>query len=171
MGKSRKTTKYFHPPQLTNPYFHVIFIVEKERFMNLRKIRGFTLIEILTVICIIIILIGLLQPALRRVREQARVQEARATIGSLEVAINMYYTDTGSYPSETSSWESILVNGAGSYGPYMDNRDYVTATGNFTDPWNRAYIYAQPGTQNPSTFDISSQGPDAGVTTDDIGNW
>lgn len=145
--------------------------------MDLKKIRGFTLIEILTVICIIVILIGLLQPALRTAREQAYKQKAKAMVGSLEVAINMYYTDTGSYPTETTRWESMLVNRTGNYGPYMDNKDYDGT--NFKDPWDKEYNCKRPGRKNTSTFDVWSYGinktnNNTGLGTDtgdDIGNW
>lgn len=133
--------------------------------MYIKKMRGFTLIEILTVICIIVLLIGLLSPTLRRAREQANIQKAKAMISSLEVAVNMYYTDIGSYPAALSD----LINPPSPYSPYMDSKDYVAP--DFLDPWRNAYHYQQPGTHNTSTFDLSSNGPDTSDPVDDITNW
>lgn len=133
--------------------------------MYMEKMRGFTLIEILTVICIIVLLIGLLSPALRKAREQANIQKAKAMISSLEVAVNMYYTDIGSYPAALSD----LMDTTNPRAPYMDNKDYVAP--DFLDPWRNVYNYQQPGTHNTSTFDLSSNGPDTSDPVDDITNW
>lgn len=131
--------------------------------MYLKKMRGFTLIELITVISIIILLVGLLSPVLRKAREQAKVQKARAMVASLEVAINMYYTDLGNYPT---GFTQLIDTGDSNYGPYMDNST------NFIDPWENPYNYQQSGSHNPKTFDVWSNGPDkASGNADDIGNW
>lgn len=115
--------------------------------------RGFTLIELITVIAIIILLVGLLSPVLRKAREQAKEQKARAMIGALEVAVNMYYTDLGKYPAE----QSYLINtGSENYGPYMDNKDFDDAVGKFKDPWGNYYTY----TPKTNGYIISTTTPD-----------
>lgn len=98
--------------------------------------KGFTLIEIITVISIIILLMSLLFPALNKAREQAKEQKARAMISSLEVAVNMYYTDSGKYPDTLGELISPSEEG---YGPYMDDEEYKD--GNFIDPWGNPYQY------------------------------
>lgn len=130
------------------------------RRRQILSLTGFTLIEIVTVITIIIILIGLLSPVINKARQQARIQKAKAMIGSLEVAINMYYTDLGEYPEGLNT----LIDPPEDYGPYMDNKDFEE--GEFKDPWGAAYEYTQPGTHNPRIFDVWSSG-----SGDDIGNW
>lgn len=57
------------------------------------KRRGFTLIELLVVIAIIALLMGILMPALARVREQARQQNCGMRIRQHLLALTMYADD------------------------------------------------------------------------------
>jgi prepilin-type N-terminal cleavage/methylation domain-containing protein len=60
--------------------------------------RAFTLIELLVVIAIIIILAGLLFPALRGAQEQARRTQAKNDLTQIITAVNAFYTEYGKYP-------------------------------------------------------------------------
>ena len=55
--------------------------------------KGFTLIELLVVIAIIAVLMGILMPALRRVKEQARNQACVSHLRSIGLGIVMYLQD------------------------------------------------------------------------------
>ncbi|MCP4454370.1 MAG: type II secretion system protein, partial [Planctomycetes bacterium] len=57
------------------------------------KKKAFTLIELLVVIAIIAVLMGILMPALQRVREQAKRRSCAARVRQHALAIIMYADD------------------------------------------------------------------------------
>lgn len=59
--------------------------------------KGFTLIELLVVIAIIALLLGILMPALQRVRKQARSSACKANMHSWAQIWNMYCQDNDGY--------------------------------------------------------------------------
>src|SRR5262249_31780856 len=63
--------------------------------------RGFTLIELLVVIAIIAILIGLLLPAITKVRRAALNALVRDKLEHLANAMANYFHDHGVFPSDT----------------------------------------------------------------------
>ena len=88
--------------------------------MKQRGRFGFTLLELLVVITIIIILMGLLFPAFRGVQDQAKKAQAKNDLVQLVTALNAFYTEYGQYPCGAQ-------NGG-------DSSDYFTA--NDTDRKN-----------------------------------
>ncbi len=81
-------------------------------------------------------------------------------------ALERFRLDVGRYPSTAEGLAALLQAPAaatGWGGPYLDRLSL--------DPWGRDYHYACPGIRSHRPYDIWSLGPDASLSSDDIGNW
>ncbi|MCG8404586.1 MAG: type II secretion system GspH family protein [Phycisphaerales bacterium] len=67
-----------------------------------KKRNGFTLIELLTVMAIIVLLIGILTPALSSARNQAKKTAVRAQINAMEVGLENFIVDETDYPASNA---------------------------------------------------------------------
>ena len=162
---------------------------------------GFTLLELLVVIGIIMLLAGLLFPALNAAREAAKKTKAKADVKQLDTAWKCVLLDYRSWaladpkPAKGSAQQmsNLAVNylqGGSSKGViYMEfDRASTNANGYFVDPWHNyktptdnthAYmVYLGDGTVTPYGSvtlyrDVAawSLGKDTTSTKDEIVSW
>jgi prepilin-type N-terminal cleavage/methylation domain-containing protein len=70
----------------------------KEGEKMVEKRKGFTIVELLTVMSVIAILIGLLVPAVGMIKEKANQVQQLAQLHSLEAGLELYKAEFGEYP-------------------------------------------------------------------------
>jgi prepilin-type N-terminal cleavage/methylation domain-containing protein len=75
--------------------------------MNGRRRLGFTLLELVLVIAIIVVLVALLLPAFASARKQARMATCTSNLRQLGMAFNMYAADYGTYPNPMQFVKSV----------------------------------------------------------------
>ena len=136
---------------------------------TLSSVAGFTLLEIMLVVSIIILLLGSAIYKMSKQADIAKMVRAKGDIETLKIAVTSYEALGGSLPSTAQGLRALVER------PSSDPRPRMWSQGMDSlpkDPWNNDYYYEQPGKHNPSGYDLYSAGPDkVAGTGDDVGNW
>ncbi|MCY4472188.1 MAG: type II secretion system major pseudopilin GspG [Kistimonas sp.] len=141
---------------------------------RLSRQLGFTLIEIMVVVVILGVLAALVIPNIVSRPDQAKVTVAQADIKAIASAMEIYRLDNGVYPTTEQGLEALVQEPSEEPAPRNWNRDgYLKKVPR--DPWGNPYQYEQPGTRNPTGYDLYSLGADGRVGGEgvnaDINNW
>ena len=159
-----------------------------------RRRRGFTLVELLIVMAILVLLASLVGPRLLGSKKKADIQATQTQIGLFQACLERYALDMNKFPSTEEGLQALVtaptgdemgsmsmdttdMEGAASStgggtaskwdGPYLQKMDIPA------DPWGNPYQYEYPPTHGAGDQpDIWSYGPDGTADTeDDIVSW
>jgi general secretion pathway protein G len=114
---------------------------------------GFTLLEIMVVVCIIGVLVALIAPQMMSRRDIAQVIAAKTEIKSLQQAIRTFKLDNGRLPTSAEGL-SVLVPPPPTDLKNYDPDGYMEQIP--TDPWEHPYVYTTDGRH----FEITCYGRD-----------
>ncbi len=148
------------------------------------KRRGFTLMELLVVLGILVLLMAIVTPKIIGTQAKADIKTTGIQIGALRAALDRYALEMRGYPATEQGLEALVMppaSGSGSAtaglagGPSTSNWDgpYTSSDQLPIDPWGNPYQYEYPPTQGGGKYpDIWSYGPDGqDGTPDDIVSW
>ena len=144
------------------------------RGVGLRSSRGFTLIEVMIVIAIVVALGTLVGIAALSRGKEAKQGIATSQLSTIRNALKLFYADFDRYPSDEEGlrvlWDKSALGG--------DEAEQKKWRGYLEDPmpndvWERAWGYRQKSSHgDESKYDAWSNGPDGQEgTEDDITSW
>ena len=120
--------------------------------------KGFTFIETIVTISIILTLSAAVGFSATKYVDRARIATCHNQIETFRLALQAYFLDCGQYPTEAQGlqalWEKPIIAPVPARwdGPYTDRQIPV-------DPWGNEYVYRNPGEKN-LPFSIMSFGAD-----------
>ena len=121
----------------SNPVRAYNLSMESQTFegRSMRRRAAFTLVEMMVVIGIMLLLAGMLMPALRSMKEGRKSEECRAEIEYLKTAANQYRDEFGDYPPSDIGLAANDV-------PNQGNKALVAclATSQSKQPYLRSYL-------------------------------
>ncbi len=122
----------------------------------------------------VVIIAVVAAPRLLRQQEKGKRTIATNDIDNLGLALDIYASQNGTYPSTEqglrSLWEKPIIAPVPSkwQGPYLDKPI-------LKDPWDNNYIYIYPGKHDKHDYDLVSYGKDGAYggkgDNEDINNW
>ncbi|MEI6217336.1 MAG: type II secretion system protein [bacterium] len=125
--------------------------------MNYKRHEGFTLLELLTVVMVIMILTGLLLPAISAIRRAADRAKAAARAQVMVNAIKLYRTSYPTYPAQIQGATNWTYDDGSAGHKHSAIIDALTnnprrivfnevienlTTNSYLDSWNRPYVIA-----------------------------
>lgn len=131
---------------------------------------GYTLLELLVVLAILVFIAGLAVPQVIGYLDRAKVDTARTEVQNIGAALDLFRLDVGRYPSEGEGLASLVERPTGVEkwaGPYVKSQSVLR------DPWDQPYRYVSPGEHGDyDLYSLGADGAEGGDGADqDIASW
>lgn len=124
-----------------------------------KKNRGFSLIELLVAVSIMVILSTGVGIAVVHFINKAKVARATSDIAALKTAVRLYQGDNSTIPSSRQGLDALVKCPSTEPVPKNWREPYLDSLKIKEDPWGNEYIYFVPG-RNKEEFEIVSYGAD-----------
>ncbi|MBA61036.1 MAG: type II secretion system protein GspG [Planctomycetaceae bacterium] len=137
--------------------------MQKKRLPNRNQQRkGFTLMEVLIVMAILVILGTIVVTNFSGVLSQSKADSAKIQMQNFEQPLELYKLGVGQYPTTDTGLEALITQPPNApdgkwRGPYLKASEIPA------DPWGNAYDYQAAD----GGFTITSSGEDGATGTDD----
>lgn len=151
--------------------------MKRNRKPNRRR-AGFTLVEVLVVMAILVLLAGLVVPRILGSKKKANIQSVTTQIGGFKSALERYALDMDTFPSTEQGLDALISEpdadeDGTSGGRSKWDGSYLNSDELPEDPWGNKYQYKYPPAHGKGNSpEIWSFGPDGeDDTEDDIVSW
>jgi general secretion pathway protein G len=125
---------------------------------------GYTLLELLVVLGIIVLIATVAAPQVLRYLGKARTETAKAQISAVSTALELYALDAGGFPPQQTGLQALVQPPPGQTrwrGPYLKRSSGVI------DPWGQPYRYKFPGRSGqPEVFTLGRDNAPGGADED-----
>lgn len=151
--------------------------MRRRQTQHQRHRAGFTLMEVLLVLAIILVIAAMVVPQLMGRQKKAMIDRAKVDIKAIESALQMYSTDhAGNLPEGSGS--DFLKQFTVSRTNEQGEKEPAVLTKHI-DPWGHPYNYEYPtqrfgdgtGDTRPAIWSNGPNGNDEQGEGDDIANW
>ncbi len=106
------------------------------------NLRGFTVLELLIVMSMIVVLATVILASLNNARKKGKITTAQSQIEEINKAASLAYIDTGSFLGITEDYCNPSTFGSGGNSPIGDSNIIVKSTGDAS--WKGPYINSVP---------------------------
>lgn len=128
------------------------------------KGRGFTLIELMIVMAIMAVLVGMILPRFKGMRDQANISKGQGEVRAIKTAIESYYITNNAYPATSTTVCATYLTLSTTYPRILTSPLYdpfgATATTEYRHIRSSSGLY----------YVIFSIGPDATAQVTGIGD-
>jgi len=135
----------------------------------MRRVVGFTLVEVMVVVVIIGVLAALIVPRVLGRSDEARATAAKHDIAAIMQSLKLYRLDNGRYPTSDQGLQALVTKPErpplpANWKPYLDKLP--------KDPWGSPYQYLNPGVHGEiDVFSLGAEGQAGAAAESVIGSW